>query len=293
MPVLNSNNLSKTWQRFMDIKDEPLTTMTPIRGYEKMPLVSLEQAVQPLIPYIPEIEHMVDIAKKRCKNPPSDQLTTDQSAAIILYTLEWTPKEESFYYRLNKALRTEDRQVLKPWFSYLKLLFTALSLLPSDTRVVFRGVREDLKSGYRTGENVVWWGFSSCTAKQDVLSNESFMGSSGKRTLFTIESQSGKEIKQHSYFKDENEVLLPAAREFQVQSVFPQADGLCLIQLKEVQPKHPLLEPSTTFRKNISKTPSSQFNPIYKQPIQTSQCNLYIFLFFFFYLRLQKFEDIM
>jgi len=209
----------------------------------------------------------------------------------MLYTLEWTPKEESVYYILNKALRTEDRQALKPWLLYLKLLFTALSLLPSDTRTIFRGVKGDLQTRYKEGQRVVWWGFSSCTSKQDVLRNESFMGQSGKRTLFTIESQSGKEIKQHSYFKDENEVLLPAAREFQVESVFPQADGLCLIQLKEVQPKHPLLEPSTTFRKNISKTPSSQFNPIYKQPIQTSQCNLYILLFF--YLRLQKFEDTM
>jgi hypothetical protein len=108
---LTANDLSKTWQRFMDIKDEPLTVMTPIRGYDKMPLVSLEQAVKPLIPHVPDIEHMVDIAKKRCKNPPPDELTIDQSAAIILYTLEWEPKEGSVYYILNKALRTEDRQV--------------------------------------------------------------------------------------------------------------------------------------------------------------------------------------
>jgi hypothetical protein len=179
MSGLPGNDKSKQYQRFMDVKDEPLTTMTPIRGYDKMPLVSLEQAVRPLISYIPEIEHMVDIAKKRCQNPPPDQLTIDQSAEIMLYTMEWEPKETSVYYILNRALRTEDRQVLKPWFLYLKLLFTALSLLPSDKRLVFRGVRGDLKSGYRKGEKIVWWGFSSCTLEQGVLSNESFMGPSG------------------------------------------------------------------------------------------------------------------
>jgi hypothetical protein len=47
-----------------------------------------------------------------------------------------------------------------------------------------------------------------------VLNNEDFFGSSGTRTLFTIECQSGKDIQQHFYFKAENEILLPAAREF-------------------------------------------------------------------------------
>ncbi len=157
----------------------------------------------------------------------------------------------------------------------MKLFFTALSLLPSDKRTIFRGVRGDLKSGYRKGEKIVWWGFSSCTSTHDVLSNESFMGRSGKRTLFTIESQSGKEIQQHSYFKDENEVLLPAAREFQVESVFPQDDGLCLIPLKETEPKFPSLESNTTIgiSKLVPKIDLSQFNPINKQPTQTSQGN--------------------
>ena len=270
-----SKDLSKTWQRFMDIKDEPLRDMTPIRGYDKMPLVSLEQAVQPLIPHIPEIEQMVYIAKKRCQKPPPDNLTIDQSAAIMLYTLEWIPREDSVYYKLNNALRTEDRQALKPWFLYLKLFFNAMSALPSDRRVVFRGVPEDLKSGYRRGEKIIWWGFSSCTAEQEVLKNETFMGPKGKRTMFTIECESGKDIKQHSYFKRESEILLPAAREFEVKSVFPQADGLCLVHLVETQPKYPLLESNNSFGISNLVPEKGAFpnTPIIKQPKKASHSN--------------------
>ncbi len=121
------------------------------------------------------------------------------------------------------------------------------------------------------------------------------MDPSGKRTLFAIECQSGKDIRQHSYFKRENEVLLPAAWEFQIESVVPLADGLSIIQLKEVEPKYPLLETSSTISQIVQTFPSSQSNPvtlatlaepvsyqpIYKQQTQTSQNKLDILSYFF------------
>ena len=51
-------------------------------------------------------------------------------AAIALYTMEWTPFYESIYHLLNTNLRDENRDALKPWFLYLKLLITALQRLP-------------------------------------------------------------------------------------------------------------------------------------------------------------------
>lgn len=273
MPGPINNDQSKKCQRFMDVQNEPLNIMTPIRGYDRMPLVPLEQAVKPLVDYIPEIEQMADTAKRRCQKPPPDNLTLDQSAAIMLYTFEWEPKEQSVYYVLNQALRTEDRQVLKPWFLYLKLLFTALSLLPSDRRTVFRGIKMDEKQRYKKGERIIWWGFSSCTSKMDVLSNESFLGSHGERTMFAIECQSGKDIRKHSYFKSENEVLLPAAREFEVESLLPQGGNLCLIQLKEVRPKYPLIE-TPMINQLVQNVPVNQ--PIFQQPIQSFPSKNYL-----------------
>ncbi|CAF5143328.1 unnamed protein product, partial [Rotaria sp. Silwood1] len=115
---------------------------------------------------------------------------------------------------LNETLRSKDRQNLKPWFSYLKLFLTALSRLPSERQFVYRGVKLDLSEKYPIGENVVWWGFSSCTVSINVLQSENFLGKTGERTMFNIECYSGKNIQKHSYYPTEDEVLLLAATQF-------------------------------------------------------------------------------
>ncbi|CAF4386310.1 unnamed protein product, partial [Rotaria magnacalcarata] len=40
-------------QRFSDIAGEPCRMLMPIQGYEKKPLVSLEEAVEPIVEYVP------------------------------------------------------------------------------------------------------------------------------------------------------------------------------------------------------------------------------------------------
>ncbi|CAF4006895.1 unnamed protein product [Rotaria sp. Silwood1] len=229
---------------------------------------------------------MVYVVKQRCKKPPADQLSVDESAAIMLYTLEWKPKEESVYYILNKTLRNENRQSLKPWFLYLKLFVAALSRLPSTQRTIYRGIKIDMRYNdkYRKGASLIWWGFSSCTSSMDVLGNEAFLGSSGSRILFAIECQSGKDIREHSYFRTENEILLPAARELKVKAILQQPGGLSLIQLKEIQPKYPLLESFSTINQVVQSSPLNpspdQFktqkqpkssNPMIIQPAQLQQ----------------------
>ena len=45
--------------RISDIPKEPQKMLMPIRGYNEMPLVSLEQAVEPLVSILPEIQDYV------------------------------------------------------------------------------------------------------------------------------------------------------------------------------------------------------------------------------------------
>ncbi|CAF1022888.1 unnamed protein product [Rotaria sp. Silwood1] len=63
------NNESKHTQRFADIPGEPRRMLGPIQGYEKMPLVSLEQAVEPLVSYVPDVKRMVWTVKQNCGSP--------------------------------------------------------------------------------------------------------------------------------------------------------------------------------------------------------------------------------
>lgn len=226
--------------RLSDVVNEPLEMLLPISGYQNMPIVPLETAVQPLAYLVPGVGNYAYIAKQRCRKPSADGLTTDESASIMLYTMGWLPSDKCLYNVLNATLRSVDRERLKPWFLYLKLLFTALHRLPSTRLFVYRGVKLDLSAQYPTGKTVVWWGFSSCTTLVSVLQSESFLGKTGMRTMFNIECYSGKDIRKYSYYPNEDEILLLAATQLKVISSLNAGNGLHTIQLKETQPPFPL-----------------------------------------------------
>ncbi|CAM4960244.1 unnamed protein product, partial [Rotaria socialis] len=211
-----------------------------IRGCEKMALVSLEEAVEPLISILPDVQRQAYVAKENCDNP-ADGLTQDESASIMLYTMEWGPADECLYHVLNKVLRSEDqRRQLRPWHLFLRLFLNALFRLPLLSTTVYRGARSDLSMQYREGETIVWWGFSDCTTSVSVL--ESFLGKTGHRTMFAIKSHSGRAIHRHSWLEAENEVLLMAGTQFKVISCLDQGD-LHIIQVEETIPPLPLVQP--------------------------------------------------
>jgi hypothetical protein len=240
--------------RFADLGAVSKRMLAPIEGYENMPVVSLEEAVKPLVKIVPKVERNAYFVKENCQEP-EDGLTSDESASIMLYTYESMPQEHSLYVILNATLRLEQRQELKPWFLYLRLILTALTRLPSRPRFVNRGVREDLRKQYPIGKPIVWWGFSSCTSSIGVLECESFFGKTGTRTLFQIECHSGKDVKKHSFIQKEEEILLLPARQFMVTSCLDSGNGLHIIQLQETEPKYPLLEPVSL------PTPTPQLHP--------------------------------
>ena len=239
-------------QRVADMAAESGKILTPIKGYEKKSLVTLEEAIEPIVSLVPDVQQMAHVAKTRCADSPADGLSVDESASIMLYTMEWYPQEACLYYVLNDTLRSENRQKLIPWFLFLKLILTAFERLPASNRpVVYRGVRQDMTKQYSTGKTMIWWGFSSCVDNMGVLSNEQFLGLSGTRTLFTIETTSGKNIQRLSYFENENEILLPPGRQFEVVSCLKQSGDLYMIQLRETEPKYPHLEPLRKGKLNI------------------------------------------
>ncbi|CAF1415578.1 unnamed protein product [Adineta ricciae] len=221
--------------RFFDINQEPIRTLLPIDGYEHMPIVPLEIAIEPLVSFLPAIENYAFIVKERCQDQITDKLTVDEAASIMLYTMDWEPIDECLYVSLNKTLRSETRNKLKPWYLYLKLFLTALSRLPDLHKFVYRGVKLDFSRFYKTDETITWWGFSSCTNNINVLQSDAFLGMTSERTLFTIECHSGKDISEYSYFASENEILLLPATQFRVRGCLDQGHGLHLIQLEEVQ----------------------------------------------------------
>ncbi len=103
--------------RVTDIAKEPIEMLAPIVGYEDLPIVPLEIAVEPLATRLPAVQSHAYIAKERCKKTvPTDGLTIDESASIMLYSMDWKSHDKCLYHALNATLRSKDREKLEPWF---------------------------------------------------------------------------------------------------------------------------------------------------------------------------------
>lgn len=230
--------------RFYDAVREPCEYRTPIEGFSELPLCSIEEAIEPLIPSIPDIEANAIECKKRAMNYRDAHLSSDEIAAIMLYTMEWNPQQHSLYYILNTKLREKDRVWLKPWFLFLRLIITGLSRLPKRKVTVYRGITLDMKEKYPDGSTTIWWGFSSCSTKRCVSENEHFLGpDSATSVLFIIHCRRGIDVSKYSYYQREKEILLLPATTLQVVQIKRNKHNIYEIHLQEIEPEYQLIDP--------------------------------------------------
>ncbi|CAF1310566.1 unnamed protein product [Adineta steineri] len=205
------------------------TNHSPIFGYEDQRLLTLEEAVDKILPSIDNNINYIICAKQECYRS-SDLLSVDESAAIYLYTMS-TP----LFKCLNNILRSENRHELKPWFPFLKLFMSGLNKLPSSTVTVWRAVSGNMGS-FSTEDNVkIWWSVNSSTTALNII--ELYLGESG--TLFAIEAVQGKDISLYSAFPEEQEVILMPGTCLRIKcEPCNFIDRLLVVHLKEVIIQH-------------------------------------------------------
>jgi hypothetical protein len=229
--------------RYFDIGCLPTQVLLPITGYNLHPLVSLQQAIEPVRDLLDNIDVNMTVARDNSQRRVG-VLSLDEASAIQLYTMESMPSERCLYFVLNKTLRTANRRELFPWFPYLKLLLTALWKLPSVPGLIWRGIRNvNLTAQYEEGKRYTWWNLSSCTETITIMETPQFLGNSGLRTLFSIQCENGKNIQHYSYLNKEKEILLPPATYFEVLGKLNPAPDLHIIQIKEIKPPYELISP--------------------------------------------------
>jgi hypothetical protein len=109
---------------------------------------------------------------------------------------------------------------------------------------VYLGVKADLRAQYPKDREVTWFQFSSCTCDIQVEQSAQFCGSSGTRTLFSIELTTGRarSITKFSLVPSEAEVLLPPISRFKMLGQLDAGGGLVIIQMKELLPKDPIID---------------------------------------------------
>ncbi|CAF1413462.1 unnamed protein product [Adineta ricciae] len=99
-----SEEVIQRFRRITNVAQEPSRFPLPIGGYEKLPAVPLEQAVEELVDLVPMVQS--------CEEP-ADGLTQDEFADIMLYTVGREPLDECLYVVLNATLRSANRAKLK------------------------------------------------------------------------------------------------------------------------------------------------------------------------------------
>lgn len=224
----------------------------PIIEYANEPILPLLKACAPLDNIVPNLAAYVKIALDKTPEQPPDGLTIDESAAIRLYTMEWNEPRQSLYSMLNRTLKKESREHLRPYFKYLKLFLSAIVKIPCGPQeTIWRGVRKNLSAEFPSGMTTTWWGFSSCTTEMSVLENPMFLGDDGSRTLFSVEAINSRPIHNHSEFDTENERLLLPGTQLVVQSQVSPAPDLYIIHLKQIIPDQLLLSPP--FKGNVKR----------------------------------------
>ena len=198
---------------------------SPIFGYEDSPILTLEEAVEKIQPPIDRLMDYVKVAKRKY-NRHSTFLTQDESAAIYLYTMQ-TP----LFSNLNKVLRIENRDALKPWFAFLKLLISGLEKLPSIKQTVWRGVQKDIVSVFDYDNVHTWWSITSCSLALNVV--RPYLYEDG--TLFAIDVINGKDISEFSTFPDEKEVvIIPGTRLHRKSEPISFMNYLHIVHLEEI-----------------------------------------------------------
>jgi hypothetical protein len=233
--------------RLLDMALEDGAPRAPLSGFfpADLPLPSLEDALMPLAATLPHLHpssgRSVKIARKQAKRAQAKHpnISMDKCIAIVLYTLEEEPREESLYYALNLALRNQMRTAIRPWRDYVWLLLHSLrELPPAAEMMVFRGCKTtpaDLGLELTKGFDFTWSSFSSTATTQGVM--QTFVGQSGPRTLMTIKMTEpvGRDVRDFSLYPGENEIIFPPNMCFEVVDSFDAGNQLIMVQCEQTE----------------------------------------------------------
>jgi hypothetical protein len=91
--------------------------------------------------------------------------------------------------------------------------------------------------------------------------------------MFSIETSNGKAVCGHSYFQQEDEIILPPGRYFRVIDRSSPATDLYIIHLREVSPPYPML--ADPFDLSELKKALPQLQPLSSLPSFNQKQNIY------------------
>ena len=251
----------------LDAAEESRTHLPPFMGLRETPYVNLRVAIEHAVANCAKLKERIaaagltnlDLNVKSAIYAAEDLLKSEGRptepdvsaiAAVHLYT-----QESPLYCCMNNALREKQRDAVKPFYLFLKLLCFALSRAPRRENVcILRGVQLSLHREFDDERTITWWALSSCTKNLPTV--KKFTGPDGPRTIFHVETDYAFDVSCWTACPEEEEFLLPCGVELKVLSKVDMGNDLWMIHLKQIGP--PLLFDLAGTPLLIAPSPPSQ-----------------------------------
>lgn len=186
-----------------------------------------------------------------------DVLTKDMIAVLYLYTAE--VDGDTFYGKLNAALRSRDRSKLVPWFDVLHLMMAALYRLPSYSGKLHRGMPLRLSDKEAI---ITLWAVTSFST--DLAVTERFCTPSPSKrrsspcTVMTVEVCNAKQLWGLSSVPHENELVLMPGTCVQVTGS-ATIRGVTIVHGEELEGMHKVVPPNLAgFHTSVAEDSSSE-----------------------------------
>eukprot|EP01127_Copromyxa_protea_P004528 TRINITY_DN14385_c0_g1_i1.p1 TRINITY_DN14385_c0_g1~~TRINITY_DN14385_c0_g1_i1.p1 ORF type:complete len:326 (+),score=59.77 TRINITY_DN14385_c0_g1_i1:357-1334(+) len=221
----SSRSLSSAW-----LSDRPFLPLSLEDCQERTLKESLSQISS--VPHLEQFLSDCEQVAKKFENGPCG-LTHDEATAVVIFVLEWQPKENSLSHHLNSALQEKTRTAIVPFLPFLKIFLSAISKLQqsySKTQYVCEGFSE---TALVEGTKVWSQSFTKCISKTPDFMNQS--GSeSCPETIFQINfCDRVVDIHEFSFDQHQQDILLVPGRQCTVKRV-DTADKTTVVELVEV-----------------------------------------------------------
>ncbi|UJR22558.1 hypothetical protein I4U23_025607 [Adineta vaga] len=224
-------------QRFTKIGLSPTNPLQLIQGYQKEPLGTLEEALQPVDSKIDHLSHYVQEAKTKCHFPSEHGLTRDESAAIYIYTMKWNNRYVND--QLHKAWASGDQSQIRSWFRYLKLLKTALDKLPTTTTGIWQGTNYDERLNEKLSSSAapIFTQLASCAPNDDEIRSYLQKYGGQKTMLVSYEAVNGKNVTGYTASKSQEIIMWPGMKLGVSKYAVVDANGSVVAHLvKKIEP---------------------------------------------------------
>lgn len=203
-----------------------------IEGYENEPLVSLKDALQPLINDIDDLEYYIQQAEKRCHYPSNPKLTRDESAAIYIYTWKWS--DGCLYDCLQEAWKSEDPKQLKAWFKYLRLFKNAFDKLPDAKGEIWQGKSKDdrLQQELRSSKSPLFSVMDILSSSREAIEKSLEQKGIKEKMLIGFKSVGGKLVDLYAATSGSDVLLWPGGKVATTDIELQSTTGSLTIHMK-------------------------------------------------------------